>query len=71
MAQRLEIPGDATGIVTQRKPRLAPTIEPTNEQPGENADRLAGILRRRQAKNAAAAADDKSERVPLMKEKVG
>jgi hypothetical protein len=48
MAARLEIPGDAAGIVTQRKPRFAPTLEPTNDlQPGELTDRLTAALLRR------------------------
>jgi hypothetical protein len=54
MAARLELPADAAGIVTQRKPRFAPqTIEPTNDlQPGELTDRLtAALLRRNGAYN--------------------
>ena len=49
MAARLEIPGDVTGIVTQRKPRLAPeNNEHTQEaQPGELTDRLSQALLRR------------------------
>jgi len=56
MASRLSLPGDVTGIVTQRKHRFAPeTLEPTNDlQPGELTDRLTAALLRR---NGACSSD--------------
>lgn len=77
MASRLELPGDVTGIVTQRKPRLAPqTLEPTNDlQPGELADRLTAALLKREKENAKAAGapavDEKGNSILQPKEKVG
>jgi hypothetical protein len=75
MASRLSLPGDVTGIVTQRKPRFAPeTLEPTNDlQPGDLADRLTAALLRRDAGNTAdcAAGGEESDSVAQPKEKVG